>query len=108
MLLVRSHGWKPASCRSGLVVPAAAAGHGCAVAISAGQDSSVSIHSLDFSDFCCLEKRIVIEVDGDSHAERSGYDAWRTQKLAGRGFRVLRFFNDELRNNEGVMEAIYE
>ena len=57
---------------------------------------------LGFSpDFCCIEKRIVIVLDGDSHAGRTAYDAWRSEKLAGRGFRVLRFFNDEVQTSLG-------
>jgi very-short-patch-repair endonuclease len=60
-------------------------------------------------DFCCIERRLVIELDGDSRAERTEYDAWRTEKLTQRGFRVLRFFNDEIRTNlGGVMEAIWQ
>jgi very-short-patch-repair endonuclease len=60
-------------------------------------------------DFCCIEHRLVIEVDGDSHAERAGYDAWRTEQLGEHGFRVLRFFNDEIHHNlSGVMEAIWQ
>ncbi|MBV8055007.1 MAG: endonuclease domain-containing protein [Deltaproteobacteria bacterium] len=62
-----------------------------------------------FPDFCCLERRLIVEIDGDSHAERPQYDAWRSEQLAQRGFRVLRFFNDEVQNNlDGVIEAIYE
>jgi very-short-patch-repair endonuclease len=62
-----------------------------------------------FPDFCCIERHLVIEIDGDSHAERSQYDTWRSEKLAQRGFRVLRFFNDEVQNNlDGVMEAIWQ
>jgi very-short-patch-repair endonuclease len=62
-----------------------------------------------FPDFCCIERRLVVEIDGDSHAERSQYDTWRSEQLAQRGFRVLRFFNDEVQNNlEGVMEAIWQ
>jgi leucyl-tRNA synthetase len=30
-------------------------------------------------DFCCLEHRLVVELDGDSHAETVAYDAWRTE-----------------------------
>jgi very-short-patch-repair endonuclease len=60
-------------------------------------------------DFCCLEHRLVIEVDGDSHAERAGYDAWRAEQLGEHGFRVIRFFNDEIRNNlSGVIETIWQ
>jgi crossover junction endodeoxyribonuclease RuvC len=60
-------------------------------------------------DFCCIEHRLVIELDGDSHAETVGYDAWRTEKLKERGYRVLRFFNDEVQKNlDGVVEAIWQ
>ena len=59
-------------------------------------------------DFVCFEKNLVIEVDGGQHAEtHAAYDAKRTAWLEQRGFRVLRFWNDEvLRNAEAVMEAI--
>jgi hypothetical protein len=51
----------------------------------------------------------VIELDGDSHAETVEYDARRTEKLKKRGYRVLRFFNDEVQNNlDGVVEAIWQ
>ena len=61
------------------------------------------------TDFCCLERRLVVELDGDSHAEQPEYDAWRTERLTERGFRVLRFFNDDVQNNlDGVMDAIWQ
>jgi very-short-patch-repair endonuclease len=60
-------------------------------------------------DFCCIQHRLVVELDGDSHAEQLEYDAWRTGRLVQRGFRVLRFFNDEVQNNlDGVIEAIWQ
>jgi len=60
-------------------------------------------------DFCCVERRLIIELDGEQHAETSGYDARRTEALAGRGFRVLRFWNNEvLENLDGVLERIWE
>jgi very-short-patch-repair endonuclease len=60
-------------------------------------------------DFCCIEHHLVIELAGDSHAETVAYDAWRTEQLSKRGFRVLRFFNEEVQNNlEGVIEAIWQ
>ena len=50
----------------------------------------------------------MIELDGDSHAETVEYDVWRTEKMKERGYRVLRFFNDEVQNNlDGVIEAIW-
>ena len=51
----------------------------------------------------------MVELDGDSHAEQPEYDAWRTERLVQRGYRVVRFFNDEVQNNlEGVIEAIWQ
>jgi very-short-patch-repair endonuclease len=47
-------------------------------------------------DFVCLEKKLVIEVDGGQHAQQAGYDEARTQKLIAAGFRVLRFWDNEV------------
>ena len=59
-------------------------------------------------DFACLKARLVIEVDGGQHAEDEERDERRTAWLAGRGFRVLRFWNTEvLQETEGVLETIY-
>ncbi|WP_020186130.1 endonuclease domain-containing protein [Methylopila sp. 73B] len=58
------------------------------------------------ADFACRPLRLVIEVDGGQHAESARDDA-RTATIEGEGWRVLRFWNnDVLRNIEGVMEAI--
>ena len=60
-------------------------------------------------DFVCLEKRLVIELDGGQHAENTEYDLARTRKLEADGFQVLRFWNNEIFNNlDDVLEAIYE
>jgi len=57
-------------------------------------------------DFACLEKMLIIEVDGGQHSENENdqrRDAW----LRSRGYTVLRFWNnDVLSNLEGVMERI--
>ena len=59
------------------------------------------------ADFCSLEKRLIIELDGSQHDERKNQDAARTHNLASRGFRVLRFSNDDvLFGIEGVLEII--
>lgn len=59
-------------------------------------------------DFVCLEKQLVIEVDGAQHAEHRAYDAARTAALGKAGYRVVRFWDNEvLLNTDGVMEAIY-
>jgi very-short-patch-repair endonuclease len=58
-------------------------------------------------DFLCEQARLVVELDGGQHAERVEYDASRTQWLNARGYRVVRFWNnDVLANTEGVMAAI--
>lgn len=59
-------------------------------------------------DFVCLEKKLVIELDGGQHVERASYDAVRSAVLAQSGFRVIRFWdNDVLTKTESVMQAIY-
>ncbi|MGH8121440.1 MAG: endonuclease domain-containing protein [Rudaea sp.] len=56
-------------------------------------------------DFVCFERRLILEVDGGQH-ERST-DAKRTDWLEEQGFRVLRFWNNEvLTNMDGVLEAV--
>lgn len=57
-------------------------------------------------DFVCLARRLIIEVDGGQHA--CNRDAARTSYLEGRGFRVLRFYNDVLENLDGVYVRIEE
>ena len=47
-------------------------------------------------DFICLEARLVIEVDGGQHVERSVQDERRTEWLRQQGFTVLRFWNNQV------------
>ncbi|MFC3551956.1 endonuclease domain-containing protein [Lysobacter cavernae] len=59
-------------------------------------------------DFVCFVRRLVIEVDGSQHLEAIGYDMARAGWLNAQGFRVLRFWNDEvLVRTELVLEAIW-
>jgi len=59
------------------------------------------------ADFACLNPSIIIEVDGGQHAEARAYDARRDDYMRGQGFRVLRFWNnDVLGNMEGVWNTI--
>jgi len=59
-------------------------------------------------DFVCLENKLVIEVDGGQHGQQAGDDENRTQKLHAAGFRVLRFWNNEvLKEIESVKEKIW-
>ena len=58
-------------------------------------------------DFACLEPKLVIEVDGGQHAEQAPNDAARTGYLEALGYRVIRFWNDEvLRNPDAVLDEI--
>ena len=58
-------------------------------------------------DFVCLDNRLVIEVDGGQHGQQAGYDGNRTQELHAAGFRVLRFWNNEvLKEIESVKQKI--
>ena len=59
-------------------------------------------------DFVAFEKRLVIELDGGQHAEaEKDNDIRRDAWLNSQGFRVLRFWNNEvLQNLEGVLESI--
>ena len=60
------------------------------------------------ADFYCAPLKLVIELDGDQHAERRGYDAARTRFLESKGIDVLRFWNTELTTNfDSVLESIH-
>ncbi len=61
-------------------------------------------------DFICFEKKLAVEVDGGQHNESAmENDKTRTAWLEGRGYRVLRFWNnDVLGNLEGVLVRIRE
>ena len=50
------------------------------------------------ADFCCLDLNLVVEVDGGQHAEHEVADASRSRFLSQEGFRVLRFWNDQVLN----------
>jgi adenine-specific DNA-methyltransferase len=59
------------------------------------------------ADFCCLEKGLIIELDGSQHLDRVPQDEEPTRWLNSQGFRVLRFWNHEVTPNpEGVVEKI--
>jgi len=61
------------------------------------------------ADFCCYEQRLVMELDGGQHAEARTLDQRRTDFLVSRGYRVLRFWDNEvLENIDGVLERISE
>jgi very-short-patch-repair endonuclease len=61
------------------------------------------------ADFACLPIRLVIEVDGGQHDAQKEYDDARTAVLEGQGYRVLRFWNNEVLGNiEGVLAVLLE
>ena len=63
------------------------------------------------ADFFCMKAKLVLEVDGGQHyfKETEEYDKSRDKKLRSLGLTVLRFTNDELKENiEGVVEIILE
>jgi len=58
-------------------------------------------------DFVCLEEKVIVEVDGGQHNDRQVQDARRTAVLEKSGFRVLRFWNNEvLEKLDSVLEEI--
>lgn len=58
-------------------------------------------------DFVCVERRLVIEIDGGQHAEQVEYDRQRDAWLRNRGYTVLRFWNNEvLQRLEDVLEKM--
>jgi len=58
-------------------------------------------------DFVCLEARLIIEADGGQHSDTTTYDARRSADLEAMGYRVLRFWNNEiLADIAGVLECI--
>jgi very-short-patch-repair endonuclease len=61
------------------------------------------------ADFLCHEKMLIVEVDGGQHASQQQYDERREKFLEKHGFRVVRFWNnDVLTNIEGVVARILE
>jgi adenine-specific DNA-methyltransferase len=59
------------------------------------------------ADFVCLERRLIVEVDGAPHELTVAHDTVRDARLKAAGYRVLRLPNDEVRGNlDGVCETI--
>ena len=58
-------------------------------------------------DFLCVKSRLMIELDGGQHAMNAEADKKRTAWLESRGFRVLRFWNNDVfKNIDGVLATI--
>jgi very-short-patch-repair endonuclease len=59
-------------------------------------------------DFCAPRKKLIIELDGSQYLEQEEYDAERTAFLESKGFRVLRFWNQDVMNNmDRVLKVIW-
>lgn len=62
-------------------------------------------------DFICIEKMLIIEIDGGQHNEnkQQDYDKRRTEFLKGLSYHVLRFWNNEVQwKLDAVMAQIYQ
>ena len=60
-------------------------------------------------DFLCRGRKLIIEVDGGQHGKQTLADKARTKRLNQRGYRVLRFWNNEITHNiEGVLHTIQQ
>ena len=60
-----------------------------------------------FVDFACREASLIVEIDGGQHAVNADYDAERTEALARAGWRVIRFWNNQvIEQPTGVLDAI--
>lgn len=59
-------------------------------------------------DFYCPERKLIIEIDGSQHIENA-YDAQRDEYLNNLGFKVLRFWDNDVSNNlDGILLKIIE
>lgn len=62
-------------------------------------------------DFACLEKKVIVEIDGGEHnfPDHRRYDSQRAAWLEAQGFRILRFWNNEVLSNiEAVLTVILQ
>ena len=58
-------------------------------------------------DFVCIEKKLIIELDGSQHLEQEEYDKERTKYLESEGYRVIRFWNNAImKDMNGVITSI--
>ena len=66
------------------------------------------VDDLYIADFICFEHRLIVEADGGQHADNA-HDGERDSYLKSQGFRILRFWNnDVLANSDGIAEAILD
>lgn len=78
---------------------------------SEASNSAASILLEIILHFLCLSEKLVIEVDGGYHNEpqQQQEDQWRTEFLKSKGYKVIRFTNEEVDTNvKGVISRIKE
>ncbi len=60
-------------------------------------------------DFCAPRRKLIIELDGSQHLEQQDYDAERTEFLKSKGYKVLRFWNNDVMNDmDSVLNVIWD
>jgi len=60
-------------------------------------------------DFVSIKKKLIIELDGSQHLEQTEYDEERTRYLESQGYRVVRFWNDQVEKEmDGVVQVLDE
>ncbi len=58
-------------------------------------------------DFVSIKKKLIIELDGSQHLEQAAYDAERSKYFESLGYKVIRFWNNQVQNEiNGVIRAI--
>jgi len=55
---------------------------------------------------CAPRQKLIIELDGSQHLEQQDYDEERTKYLEARGYRVLRFWNNDVMNNTDIVLGV--
>ncbi len=60
-------------------------------------------------DFCAPRQKLIIELDGSHHLEQAEYDEGRTRFLESKGYKVLRFWNnDVMKNIDSVLTVVWD
>ena len=60
-------------------------------------------------DFCSPKAKLIIELDGSQHLDQEDYDQERTEYLESKGYKVLRFWNNDVMNDiDSVIRAIIQ
>ena len=58
-------------------------------------------------DFVSIKKKLIIELDGGQHLEQSEYDEERTRYLESKGYRVIRFWNNQVESEmDGIVQVL--